>query len=261
MSLFDIPESIDVIEVRKKVNRMFSEARKNAKLDKCILCGREQSSFCNSHSVPQMSLRSIADEGKVLHASSVMGFDMGVVDLEGGVNNSGTFNCICRECDGTFFQDYENPDKIRQYPTDKMLAEIAVKNMLLQFNKRIIEQELVYIQQRESGIFENPNDLLKVKNIDQKEYQDEILFHQHIADNNITGGYQILFWKVLPYKVPIATQSAIAMPYDMEYNLLNDVHNIDKSERMQYVHIMVLPVEEESIVLVLTKSRREESYQ
>ena len=27
-----------------------------------------------------------------------------------------------------------------------------------------------------------------------------------------------MFWKVLPYKVPIATQSAIVLPYDMEAN-------------------------------------------
>lgn len=69
MSLFDnIPEGTDIIEVRKKVNKMLSEARKKAKPPKCILCGKEQSSFCNSHSVPQMCLRPIADRGKVLHA-------------------------------------------------------------------------------------------------------------------------------------------------------------------------------------------------
>lgn len=33
------------IEVRKKVNKMLSEARKKAKPPKCILCGKEQSSF------------------------------------------------------------------------------------------------------------------------------------------------------------------------------------------------------------------------
>ena len=96
---------------------MLSEARKKAKPQKCILCGKEQSSFCNSHSVPQMCLRPIADQGKVLHASLAMGFDVGVVDLEGGVNNSGTFNNICRECDKKFFQDYENPNNIIQPPT------------------------------------------------------------------------------------------------------------------------------------------------
>ena len=46
MSLFDnIPEGTDIIEIRKKVNKMLSEARTNAKPEKCILCGEEQSSF------------------------------------------------------------------------------------------------------------------------------------------------------------------------------------------------------------------------
>ena len=66
MSLFDnIPEGTDIIEVRKKVNKMLSEARKKAKPPKCILCGKEQSSFCNSHSVPKMVLKNIAKAGKL----------------------------------------------------------------------------------------------------------------------------------------------------------------------------------------------------
>lgn len=255
MSLFNIPDGVDVIEVRKKVNKMLSEARKKAKPPKCILCGKEQSSFCNSHSVPQMCLRPIADKGKVLHAPLAMGFDIGVVDLDGGVNKSGTFNYICRECDAKFFQDYENPDNITQPPTDKILAEIAVKNMLLQLNKRDIELELLDIKQQELGIYKNPDKLSELKTLDQKEYQEEVLFHQDIANNNKEGGYQILFWEVLPYKVPIATQSAMVLPYDMEGDILNDVGNMDKSVRMQYVHIAVLPLEEKSVVLAFYHKR------
>lgn len=255
MSLFNIPEGTDIIEVRKKVNRMLSEARKKAKPQKCILCGKEQSSFCNSHSVPQMCLRPIADQGKVLHASLAMGFDVGVVDLEGGVNNSGTFNNICRECDKKFFQDYENPNNIIQPPTDKMLAEIAVKNMLLQLNKRVIEIELVGISQKQLGMYENPDDVSELKALDQQEYEKEVIFHQDIANNNKTGGYQVLFSKVLPYKVPIAAQSAIVLPCDMEGNMLNDVENLDKSIRMQYIHIAVLPLEKASVVLVFYHKR------
>ena len=255
MSLFNIPDGVDVIEVRKKVNKMLSEARKKAKPPKCILCGKEQSSFCNSHSVPQMCLRPIADKGKVLHAPLAMGFDIGVVDLDGGVNKSGTFNYICRECDAKFFQDYENPDNITQPPTDKILAEIAVKNMLLQLNKRDIELELLDIKQQELGIYKNPDKLSELKTLDQKEYQEEVLFHQDIANNNKEGGYQILFWEVLPYKVPIATQSAMVLPYDMEGDILNDVGNLDKSVRMQYVHIAVLPLEEKSVVLAFYHKR------
>ena len=157
MSLFDnIPEGTDIIEVRKKVNKMLSEARKKAKPPKCILCGKEQSSFCNSHSVPQMCLRPIADRGKVLHASLAMGFD------------------------------------IIHPPTDKFLAEIAVKNMLLQLSKRANEQELIPVLQRELGMYENPDDLSKIKTLDQKEYEEEVLFHQDIAKNNKVCGYNVL---------------------------------------------------------------------
>lgn len=132
--LIDIPEGTDVVDIRKKMNKLLSIARNSAKPDKCILCGKPQTSFCNSHSVPQLSLRNIADNGKVLHASLLMGID--VVDIEKGVNNSGTFHFICNECDGTFFQDYENEQNLKSIPTDKMLAEIAVKNILLQLSKR-----------------------------------------------------------------------------------------------------------------------------
>ena len=46
MSLFDnIPEGTDIIEVRKKVNKMLSEARKKANPPKCILCGKNKVVF------------------------------------------------------------------------------------------------------------------------------------------------------------------------------------------------------------------------
>ena len=93
--------------------------------------------------------------------------------MDGGVNKSGTFNYICRECDAKFFQDYENPDNIIHPPTDKFLAEIAVKNMLLQLSKRANEQELIPVLQRELGMYENPDDLSKIKTLDQKEYEEE----------------------------------------------------------------------------------------
>ena len=82
----------------------------------------------------------------VLHASAAMGFDEEIVDIENGVNKSGTFNYICRNCDGTFFQDYESEANLIKNPTDKMLAEIAVKDMLLLMSKRATEKELAKIQ-------------------------------------------------------------------------------------------------------------------
>ena len=107
--LVDVPENTDIVKIRKQISKLFSEARNAAKPDKCILCGKPQTSFCNSHSIPQLSLRNISSDGKLLLASALMGIE--VVDDEKGVNNSGTFHFICNDCDGSFFQDYENEQK------------------------------------------------------------------------------------------------------------------------------------------------------
>ena len=255
IDFFDIPDGTDKIEVRKKLNTMLSEARRKAKPQKCVLCGQYKTSFCNSHSVPQMFLKEIANNGMLLHASAVMGFDFEILDIENGVNKSGTFNYICRECDSTFFQDYENQDNIVVMPTDKMLAEIAVKNILLQINKRAIETQLIDIQQRKYGAFENPQDIIDIKNLDMREYESELMFHKAIADKNETGGYQILFWDELPYRVPIATQSAIAMPKDMCGNRINNIYDFSETTRMQYMHLAIFPLNKKSIVLAFYHKR------
>lgn len=251
--LIEIPEGTDSIEIRKKINRLFSEARKTAKPDKCILCGEKQTSFCNSHSVPQLSLRNIADNGKVLHASALLGID--VVDIENGVKNSGTFHFICEGCDHTFFQDYENEQNLKLKPSDKMLAEIAVKNFLLQLSKRTQEKELYKILQQQFNAYTNPEDLEGITGLDVRDFNEEIQFHKAIVDNRITGGYQILFWKVLPYKIPIAVQSAIALPKDLEGNEVNNVFDMSDDVRMQFMHLAILPLKNESVVLAFYHKR------
>ena len=247
-SIFEVPLGIDKIAVRKRLSNMLSEARKNAKPKECVLCGRPQTSFCNSHSVPQMALRSITENGMVLHASALMGFDEEIVDIEKGINKSGTFNYICNECDSTFFQDYENPETIVNRPTDKILAEIAVKDFLLQLSKRAVERELMLIEQRDFNAFENLEDGMEIKNLDFKEFESEVSFHKNIVDKNLNDNYHLLFWKVLPYTVPIAVQSAMALTKDMEGTEINDIYNMDPSIRMQYLHIAILPLAGKSVI-------------
>lgn len=254
-NLFDMPRGINKVETRKKLNKMISEARKRAKPKSCILCGRTGTSFCNSHSVPQMALRSIADNGIVLQASAALGVDNEIIDIKNGINRSGTFNYICRECDGTFFRDYENPDIIILKPTDKILAEIAVKNFLLQLSKRAVEKELMIIQQRDYNVFENFEDGMQIKNIDFDEFESEVDFHKNIVNKGLTGGYQTIFWKLLPYTVPIAMQSCIAMTKDIEGIEINNIYNMDSKVRMQYLHLAILPLDGKSVILAFYHKR------
>jgi len=251
--LLDIPEGTDVIELRKKISKMISDARNSAKPDSCILCGRKWTSFCNSHSVPQLSLKNIADNGKLYLASALIGIE--VVDVEKGVNNSGTFHFICNECDSKFFRDYENEQNLCSQPTDKMLAEIAVKNILLQLSKHNQEAELHRMLQKQFNAYANPEHLFGIKELDVRDYLEELAFHKDIVDNEKSGGYQILFWVLLPYKVPIASQSAIALSADMEGYILNNVFDMSANTRMQFMHLAILPLDGKSVVLAFYHKR------
>ena len=96
---------------------------------------------------------------------------------------------------------------------------------------------------------------MDIKKMDFSEFESEMLFHKNIADKNESGGYQILFWKVLPYVVPIAMQSAIAVTKDMEGNEINNIYNMDASVKMQYLHLAILPVEGSSVVIAFYHKR------
>lgn len=108
MPMFDIPEEIDEIKIKKDINDFMRKIQEETKPEKCILCGKEQTSFCNSHSVPKMVLKNIAKAGKLYHANKLI--EIPVVDKEKGISNSGTFYFICWDCDSKLFQEYENVD-------------------------------------------------------------------------------------------------------------------------------------------------------
>lgn len=63
-----------------------------------------------------------------------------------------------------------------------MLAEIAVKDMLLLMSKRATEKELVKIQQKQFSCFKNVENLIGLKELDTDEFKEEMLFHKGIAD-------------------------------------------------------------------------------
>lgn len=255
-----LPKEISSIEMRKTLNDLLLQSRKKSKPDKCILCGQSQTSFCNSHSVPRLSLKTIADNGMVLQASAFTEFNEEVVDKENGINKSGTFNYICRECDSTYFKDYENVDNLLKVPSDKMLAEIALKNFLLQLSKRSRELEFYKIAQKDFEIFVNAEDLFETIIIDYKEFEKECSFHKRIIETGETGGYQILYHEILPYKVPIAAQSAIALREDMENNQVNDIFNYDEENRTQYMHICILPFDNDKSVVLAFYHKRDKLY-
>ena len=60
------------LESDKALSLNISEARKRAKRDTCIYCGKQVTSFCNSHSIPRFVLDNIDAAGEVLSHSAIL---------------------------------------------------------------------------------------------------------------------------------------------------------------------------------------------
>ena len=127
------------IEQNKIYSRLMSQARSNTKRTTCYHCGENCTSFCNSHSIPQFMLKRIAP------IASIIERELDPTANDAGINNAGTFFIICRRCDNAIFKEYESPEAYTEFPSDSILAKIALKNYLQMIWKRIIENEY-YIQ-------------------------------------------------------------------------------------------------------------------
>ena len=72
--------------------------------------------------------------------------DLPFMGDEKGINEAGTFQLICRDCDSKIFREYENPEAYRDIPSSQMLAQIAMKNYLLMICVYLLIISLSYFE-------------------------------------------------------------------------------------------------------------------
>ena len=141
------------IQENREISNIFRELRQGSKPQKCILCGKPQSSFCLSHSSPRFVIKNIAIDGKVktFHAITRPTSN----DAEVGIAKAMTFQNICRDCDSKYFSDYENEETLSKEPVDRFaLAEIALKNhLLMRYKWGMDERFTKYSQEHEMMAF------------------------------------------------------------------------------------------------------------
>ena len=137
---YSIPKNIEIF-LNKKMSQTISEVKNSIKEETCFYCGKQVSSFCKSHNVPRFCLENIGIDGEVSGLNAIlglpqMGISIGKEHL--GISEAGTFKLICRECDSQIFKEYENPNNYISInpPSQKMLAEIAMKNYLKFISKK-----------------------------------------------------------------------------------------------------------------------------
>ena len=212
----------NIIEMRKKYSKLINESKRQAKQEKCLWCGKKITRFCNSHSVPRCVLDNIDTDGKVDYFNAIVNIPF--INSDKGMNEAGTFKLLCPECDGKIFQDYESLEALKEIPSERMLEEIALKNILLMLNKRYTEIALYNNLLKESKIPYPFDKKQEVNSLDERDYfWDFNRIKEIMKENDERCEFKLFYWKHLDYTVPIAFQGPITLYGDL--NLLRKVNN------------------------------------
>jgi hypothetical protein len=175
---------------------------------------------------------------------------VGMKNHKNGIKNSWTFHIICEECENSYFKEYENEEALLNVPSNRMLAQMALKDSLLLLSKyridRYTDQQAVAM-----GAFSGEVDVLPIMNQLNKNNMDfEIRRSRKIIDNNLKSGFRLIYHTLLDWVAPMAFQSAMCVHYNLDGQVLNDVYDESEANRMQFLHIAVFPLKEKTAVMV-----------
>lgn len=236
-------------------NKLLKNAKIDAKLDYCFYCEKKITSFCNSHTIPKFVLKNVSKTGMIYNSNHYLPLGKeNLIDEENGVNNAGIFRLICRNCDSKLFQDYENIQNIKLEPTNKMMAEIALKNIFHEIYKKNFEtqfqKKLCELYSNNYNVTESAKSYILVNELNLNELKHDAKRFKTIIEKNLKSGLKLIFWHKCNYIVPIAFQGPICLYCDLNGRIINNIYDYSPTNFMQYIHICVFPLESESIIMV-----------
>ena len=140
-----------------------------------------------------------------------------------GVNKAGTFHIICRDCDSRTFQLYEDPNAYNSKPTDQMLAQIALKDVLLMISKRNQEREQYKLVGEQAEFLKDfADEKIYLGDFDLRDYGEDLEYARSSLDGRKSNRYYLCFYTVLDYVVPYVAQSSVTLISDFEDSIVNN---------------------------------------
>ena len=240
----------ELIEAKKVTRKIIKDSKELSKPRKCYYCNEPCDGFCNSHTVPESFLTNISEGGKLLYHNSISYIP--TLKKEKGLKESGTFNLICRKCDGKIFQEYEHFENYNSTPTSKMIAQMEMKVQLHNISKRIMEIEM-YSLQLQQGIIDEASFAQKkqVSEMDLAEFNKAYHKAKSSSKKKENDNYTVGLYKKLNYTVPVAFQGSVALIADLCGKCVNNVYNTSPKYSIKYMTICIFPLEGSSVILAI----------
>ena len=257
--------AIDLKEFRIVFSKIREEARRRIDQTKCLICGGEMTSACNSHTVPRFILNYIADNGclATLHDDNLA--LNAILNDKVGINKADTFYAICRHCDQQVFSIYESEEKLLAFPsmnkTDKtkLLSAIYMKinldNYYKKYYLKATEEVTKEYAAKMNGGQPNFGTNSEVEDLDMKESRDDVIRCKRYIDENYHAGFKVLYFKLLPYRISVACQIHLSPESDLEGNLINDLYNPSPAYRIVTMCLCLFPLKEKSFVLLFARDQ------
>lgn len=244
----------DIIRMKKILSEMKKDIFEKTNPKVCIICKKEISSTCISHSIPQFILRNISSNGNLYNSNSFINIPF--IEKTKGIKKAGVFRKICRDCDNTKFKEYETPENYQKDITNIMLYQIAIKILLNNIYTRESSVELILnsietftsndIEKNLTFKYLQPHISAERMTVIEENKQLNILLNSSPQATR----YKILFNERLPYVVPYAFQDEIALISDMRGRAINNIFSTDPKISMQSIKICIFPLESETFIIV-----------
>ena len=173
-----------------------------------------------------------------------------LINKDKGIGEAATFKLICKECDSKIFKDYEELDKLEIQPTEVMLEEIALKNVLMMLNKRYVEIELFHNLEKEYNAPYPYEVKQEVNSLDERDFWWDYLRIKEMigVSDKKQSKFNLFFWKKLDYVIPIAFQGLVSLYGDLEGNMVVDTYNTSEDIIVKHMHLCMFPLETSSVV-------------
>lgn len=237
-----ISSSSDIVEVKKIYSKFYKAAKENVKQDCCLLCGKKGLKFCNSHSIPQFILESISSDGLYLNINTFL--EIPIIKSKIGKNEANTFHLICRDCDKKYFATYENPNNYDNEISQRMLAEISLKDSLrMQWKQRLktAMDVLIANQTTDPLTYQYAKVTHDANQLDLHDFQNSFLLALKTIEKK-TNGYFLIDSFVVDYVTKIAFQGQVALVTGFDDELINNPYNMDQKYKTQFIHICIFPI-------------------
>ena len=257
---------MDNIEIYKEISKIKKEANKYTKGTNCALCGKSCTSFCNSHTIPRFVIKNIAENGKVYNPSMTMdNFDLrtrlNVFKSNPGIEETLTFDSICRECDNEVFSCVENEEILEKEFDAKVLNLYALKILLHSQYAKIRDANLVNV----GGEKHNMSDIVNLISMpwvfDMLESTREIEDYKSAMKNHTYIRYKVIIDKIIDKKTNFCCTTELTLPFSYFGKKINDLCNIENyATRFGGIYTLVLPMKNNKTRVVMYYRRKYSSY-